>query len=477
MYRVVRCLVVSRVPYSLGTNRYSTGSSTFATDKPYARVSDYYAGRSVFITGGTGFLGKVIIERLLYNCTEIENIFVLIRPKKGVSTQKRLEEMTNVPLFTKLKQRRPDDLKKIIPVEGDMTAPQLGIKSYDQETLINKVSVVFHSAATVRFADTFKETMDANVGGTRKVLNLSKKIKNIDKFVYISTAYSNSDKLIIDEVLYQPSEKMKEIDKYYEKILMQKYFTDDVPNIYAVSKALCEHIVSTERGSMPLIMVRPSIVTPILKEPLPGWADTWIAATAIYSDMARGVMTIMYGNDKNVCDLVPVDYLCNFIIVAAAQKIPRSDDIPVFNFSSSSVNPITWQRAGDLFLKESKNLGYNSRVPNKVLQTESKLVARTTVFLCQYLPSILKDIGLIITGKKPRYLKDSRRSTLLRELMKPFSTTSWLIKSDNTQALIASLDENDKSIFFCNVADIDWEKYMQTFCLGVKKYLVDGKVK
>ncbi|XP_050668721.1 putative fatty acyl-CoA reductase CG5065 isoform X2 [Leptidea sinapis] len=452
------------------------------TDKPYPRVCDYYAGRSVFITGGTGFLGKVLIERLLYNCTEIENIFVLIRPKKGVSTQKRLEEMTNVPLFTKLKQTRPDDLKKLVPVEGDITAPELGIKSQDEETLINKVSVVFHSAATVKFANTFKTTMDANVGGTRKVLSLSKKLKNINKFVYISTAFSNPDRLVIDEVLYEPSQRLKEIGNYYDNQKEHnkkelKKLLDGMPNAYTISKAISEHIVSTERGNMSVIVVRPSIVTPVIKDPLPGWADTWIAATALFSDMARGLMTIMYGNEHIVGDLVPVDYVCNFTIIAAAQSKPRSDDVPVYNFSTSSVNPITYKRACGLFVKEAKNIGYSSRVPDKILQTESDLVARTVVLLHQYIPSFFKDIGLRVTGRTPRYLQESKRSSLLRELLKPFTTTSWLINSQNTQALIASLDEKDKTMFSCDVSDIDWEKYMPIFCAGVKKYLINGKVK
>lgn len=58
-------------------------------------VCDFYSGRSVFITGATGFMGKVLAEKLLRSCMNIKNIYVLMRPKAGQDIRRRLEELLN----------------------------------------------------------------------------------------------------------------------------------------------------------------------------------------------------------------------------------------------------------------------------------------------------------------------------------------------------------------------------------------------
>lgn len=57
-------------------------------------VRDFYQGLEVFITGGSGFIGKALIERLLSTCPGLKKIFVLLREKKGVSVQNRITEFT-----------------------------------------------------------------------------------------------------------------------------------------------------------------------------------------------------------------------------------------------------------------------------------------------------------------------------------------------------------------------------------------------
>lgn len=70
----------------------------------YTSVKDFYRDRSIFITGGTGFMGKVLVEKLLRSCPGIKNIYLLMRPKKGQNVQQRLQELLNAPVSVKLIQ-------------------------------------------------------------------------------------------------------------------------------------------------------------------------------------------------------------------------------------------------------------------------------------------------------------------------------------------------------------------------------------
>ncbi|GJQ65123.1 hypothetical protein Trydic_g14446, partial [Trypoxylus dichotomus] len=61
-------------------------------DKYPDRVAENIEGRTIFITGGTGFLGKVLIEKML-RCMEPKTIYLLIREKKGKNPKDRLKDM------------------------------------------------------------------------------------------------------------------------------------------------------------------------------------------------------------------------------------------------------------------------------------------------------------------------------------------------------------------------------------------------
>jgi fatty acyl-CoA reductase len=119
-------------------------------------ISDYYANKSILITGGTGYLGKVLIEKLLRSCDRLSTIYLLVRPKKGKKSSERLDEICDIKLFDLVRKQSPNFKEKLKIVDGDLMMPNLGLSDTNRQLLIENVNIVYNSAATIRFDEPLK---------------------------------------------------------------------------------------------------------------------------------------------------------------------------------------------------------------------------------------------------------------------------------------------------------------------------------
>jgi fatty acyl-CoA reductase len=65
------------------------------TDSP---VQQLFRGAGVLVTGGTGFLGNLLLEKLLRTCLGVKTVFLLIRPKKEKTEAKRFAQIFDGPV-------------------------------------------------------------------------------------------------------------------------------------------------------------------------------------------------------------------------------------------------------------------------------------------------------------------------------------------------------------------------------------------
>jgi len=158
------------------------------------------------------------------------------------------------------------------------------------------------------------------------MLDLAKRCKQLESHVHISTCYVNSNfEGWIDEKLYDlgfdPEEVLKQVSALNTSQLEKVTVTGilrDWPNTYTFTKAMAECLIQRHKGSVPVAIVRPSIVGASWKEPVPGWVDVISAAGAIYMSAGLGVLKMLPGKKDAIADLVPVDYVANTVIGAAA---------------------------------------------------------------------------------------------------------------------------------------------------------------
>lgn len=71
-------------------------------------------------------------------------------------------------------------MQKLKVIPGDITEPKLGISESDLNLLRNKVNIVFHAAATVRFDEDLKVALEINLLGTQKVVEFCKQLEHLE---------------------------------------------------------------------------------------------------------------------------------------------------------------------------------------------------------------------------------------------------------------------------------------------------------
>ncbi|XP_076277622.1 putative fatty acyl-CoA reductase CG5065 isoform X4 [Lasioglossum baleicum] len=370
-------------------------------------IEAFYADSVILITGATGFLGKALVEKLLRSCSRLIAIFILIRPKRGQTVDQRLTRLLQNSVFDRLRTENPSALNKIHPMKGDVTMSDLGLSPADKETLIQRVNIVFHSAATVRFDEPLKVAVNLNTKGTDRMIELCKSMKNLISFIHVSTAYSNANLNEINEAIYTTKVKPSTVIEMCEGLddstidILEKNILENHPNTYTFTKNLAEQLLLAKATKLPLAVVRPSIIGAAMEEPYPGWVDTPIGITGILKEVARGTLKSALCFAEKAIDVVPVDYVVDTLICAAWHRaMEQNNSIKIYNCTAK--NPFAWGQLLRFTVKYARLEPVTHLVwyPGISL-ARNKFPVEVLKYTCQYFPALVYDFFYGLMGHKP----------------------------------------------------------------------------
>ncbi|EDW68202.1 uncharacterized protein Dvir_GJ22673 [Drosophila virilis] len=452
-----------------------------------SNITEFYKNKTIFLTGGSGFLGKLIIEKLL-RTTEVERIYMLIRPKRGEQIQSRMAVLRSNFMFSELLKLKANSLEKVIPIAGDCALPDLGLSEADRQVLTEEVQVVVHSAATVNFVEPLSSALSINTRATRLLVQLAKQMGRLEAFVHVSTAFSNCPVEHIRECFYPEllscsADKVLALQDQLSCELIDQMtpaLLGKFPNTYTYTKALAEQVLQREAADLPICIFRPGMILPSYKEPFKGCIDNLYGPIAISYGCAAGVLRLVYSKKEARSNIVPVDYCVNLVLscawqtaVETAQRRDPAPDPTIYNFAPTAQNPTTWGEISAWMEKYIRIYPVNQAIwfPFTILTSNLWLIKLLTL-LYHHLPGFLIDTALRLKGQKPRMKKIYSRIHESFKMLVPFTFPNWTFEMGNSDRLLKLMSPQDRLKYEFDLNAVDWMHYLSIAIMGVRVYLL-----
>ncbi|TKY67087.1 fatty acyl-CoA reductase 4 [Spatholobus suberectus] len=145
------------------------------------------------------------------------------------------------------------------------------------------------------------------------------------------------------------------------------------PNTYAFTKAMGEMHVLHHKDNVPLIIIRPTMVTSTYKDPFSGWIEGLRTLDSIIYGYGQGEITSFLGHPKTILDTIPADLVINCVItaiVACSNQAPKNF---IYHVSSSLRNPLK--------ISDVRNSCYHyfTKVPYKNKNGKPIIVSKATL--------------------------------------------------------------------------------------------------
>lgn len=158
-----------------------------------------------------------------------------------------------------------------MPVIGELSEPNFGMPADVYRNLLDTVHIIYHSAATIKFKSHLRTAILTNLTGTLRTIEFAKALRQLSAYVYVSTAFCNSNRRgFIQESVYpsaqDPYEMMQLAAKESNWVAggvdvdaLTKELCDGHPNTYTFTKQLAENLIQREMAGMASGIVRPSV--------------------------------------------------------------------------------------------------------------------------------------------------------------------------------------------------------------------------
>ncbi len=376
-------------------------------------IAEGLAGKRLFITGSTGFLGTALVERLLRSAPGC-HLTLLVRPgRRSTAAQRARREIFRNDAFDRHKAELGGEKAFLAMVEervevvgGDVSRDGLGLDDAGRAALA-AADVVIHSAATVSFDSPLDGAVEVNLLGPSRIAEALHAVDSQAHFVAVSTCYvagsrrgsapeelvdaspfyvevdwrsevtaarrlrADSDaasrepgqlakfrKAAIRELgaaggplLAEKTEQLRRrhVDDHLVEVGRSRAASVGYPDAYAFTKALAEKALAETKGSLPVTILRPSIIESAVAEPRPGWIRGFRMAEPVIISYARGLLKEFPGVPEGIVDVIPVDLVVAAIVAVAADAPPPADGPPaIVQVASGSVNPLRYRRLVEL---------------------------------------------------------------------------------------------------------------------------------
>ncbi|KAK4481747.1 hypothetical protein RD792_012657 [Penstemon davidsonii] len=486
-------------------------------------IVKFLRGKSFFITGATGFLGKVLIEKMLRTAPDVHKIFVLIKAKDQEAAEERLKnEVINAELFRRLKQIHGNSyqdfmLSKLIPVVGNVSESNLGLNEKATELIAKEVDIIINSAANTTFDERYDIALDINTSGPKRLMGFAKQCQKLKLFLQISTGKQGKvmekpfclgesitnekvihknqqeslDKLNIEDEMNLVMESKQDLEENsviqkMKELGIQRAKKFGWQDTYVFTKAMGEMMIDNLKGDIPVVVIRPSVIESTYKEPFPGWMEGNRMMDPIILHYGKGHLTGFLVDPNGVLDVVPADMVVNATLAAMAKHgAAGKPETNIYQVASSVVNPLLFSDLAKLLYEHFTSSPYIDSSGSPVRVPTMKLFNSMEDFSSHLWRHAITRTGLgalsNLDGKLSQKLeiicrKSVEQAKYLANIYEPYTFYGGRFDNSNTERLMGFLSKEEKQQFGFDVESIEWKDYISNIHIpGLRKHVMKGR--